>query len=191
MIEARKGQIVIFLTKFGELEGTIESIFSDRIFVNFFKRDAHLFYKLEDGEMIKTLVHTKSGIKKMYPVLIEKTEHCIIIENAPTIQEAQLREEVRMTCDKPVQIIIEGNYINATTMDLSAGGIRFEFDEVDINLEIGYKFFIRYDDEELPKDLIKAKIIKKLQDKVYVAQFYDNNVSIMDKVAKFCMRNFI
>ncbi|MBR2386354.1 PilZ domain-containing protein, partial [bacterium] len=163
----------------------------DRIFVNFFKRDAHLFYKLEDGEMIKTLVHTKSGIKKMYPVLIEKTEHCIIIENAPTIQEAQLREEVRMTCDKPVQIIIEGNYINATTMDLSAGGIRFEFDEVDINLEIGYKFFIRYDDEELPKDLIKAKIIKKLQDKVYVAQFYDNNVSIMDKVAKFCMRNFI
>ena len=36
MIEARKGQIVIFLTEFGELEGTIENIFSDRIFVNFY-----------------------------------------------------------------------------------------------------------------------------------------------------------
>lgn len=191
MIEARKGQIVIFLTEFGELEGTIENIFSDRIFVNFFRRDKHLYNKLEDGSMVKTFVHTKSGIKKMYPVIIEKTAHCIVIENAPTIQEVQQRENVRMTCDKHVEITINDTAYDATTLDLSAGGVKFElYDEID-NVEIGVDILVRYSDDELPREYIKAKIIKKMQEKIYVAQFFDNNVTLMDNIAKFCMRNFI
>lgn len=191
MIEARKGQIVVFLTEFGELEGTIENIFSDRIFVNFFRRDRALFEKLEDGSMVKTLVHTKSGIKKMYPVIIEKMPNCIVIENAPTIQEVQHRENVRMTCDKPFEIIIGDDTFNALTLDLSAGGVRFEIENETPEIQVGAEFFVKYDDDELPKDLIKAKVIKKMQEKIYVAQFFDNNVTIMDNVAKFCMRNFI
>ena len=130
-------------------------------------------------------------IKKMYPVVIEKTQNYIVVENAPTIQEVQHRENVRMACDKAVDIIIKGEIYPCTTLDLSAGGIKFEFIDIAPEVEIEEEIIVKYDDEELPKEPVKAKIIKRMQEKIYVAQFFDNNVTIMDNIAKFCMRNFI
>lgn len=186
MIEAKKGQVIVFLTPYGELEGVIGEVEYDRIIVHILKEDVPKYRVLKAGDELKTLVHTRAGIKKMLSTLIEKTGKSITIENAPTIPEAQKREYVRVACDFPIRIENENLASEGQTINLSLGGIKFKINQTE-KLTIGENVIIEFINCELEGIKIKGNIQKTDDCGIYVAQFYENNDMILNRINKFCI----
>ncbi len=186
MIEAKKGQVVVFLTPYGELEGVIGEVEYDRIIVHILKEDIPKYRVLMVGDELKTLVHTRSGIKKMLSMLIEKTEKYIAIENAPTIPEKQKREHVRVACDFSVRVESENSASEGESINLSVGGIKFKISPME-KLNIGENIILEFINCELEGMKIKGNIRKTDDNGVYVAQFFENNDMILNRINKFCI----
>ncbi|MBQ3102353.1 PilZ domain-containing protein [bacterium] len=186
MIEARKGQVVVFLTPWGELEGVIGEVEYDRIIVHILKEDVPKYRALKIGDELKTLVHTRSGIKKMLSMLIEKTEKYIAIENAPTIPENQKREFVRVACDFAIRIEGENFATEGQTINLSVGGIKFKANQSK-GISIGENIILEFINCELEGMKINGNIRKTDDNGIYVAQFFENNDMILNRISKFCI----
>lgn len=186
MIEAKKGQVVVFLTPWGELEGVIGEVEYDRIIVHILKEDMAKCRALNAGDELKTLVHTRSGIKKMLSTLIEKTEKYMAIENAPTIPEEQKREYVRVFCDFPIRVEGKNFASEGETLNLSVGGIKFRINPEE-KVNIGEDAIIEFINCELEGIKVKGNIRKKDDNGIYVAQFFENNDMILNRISKFCI----
>ncbi|MBR1977559.1 PilZ domain-containing protein [bacterium] len=186
MIEAKKGQVIVFLTPWGELEGVIGEVEYDRIIVHILKEDVVKYKNLRVGDELKTLVHTRSGIKKMLSMLIEKTDKYISIENAPTIPEEQKREFVRVTCDFQIRVEGENFASEGQAINLSIGGIKFKINhqnKIPLNTDITLEFI----NCELEGMKINGNIRKTDDNGIYVAQFFKNNDMILNRISKFCI----
>ena len=186
MIEAKKGQVIVFLTPHGELEGVIGEVEYDRIIVHILKEDNVKFRTIKIGDELKVLVHTRSGIKKMLSMLIEKTDKYISIENAPTIPEPQKREFVRVTCDFPIRIEGENFATEGETINLSVGGIKFRANQTE-KIALNTDIILEFINCELEGMKIKGNIRKTDDNGIYVAQFFENNDMILNRINKFCI----
>ncbi len=190
MKEARAGQIVVIKTEDSDLEGLIENVELDRITVNYFKRDREVFKALEEGEALRVMVHTKFGVKKMKSILIDNSGPRLVIENARTIQEKENREDVRTSVSMKIYIKHGKLLIPATTINLSAGGVKFELNNSQAPLELNDQIDIKFISDEFEKDLsVQAVVTKVFSEKIFVACFVDKNQSIRSKISGFCMRN--
>jgi|GEM_PF-1296979 len=190
MKEARAGQIVVIKTEDSNLEGLIENVELDRITVNYFKRDREAFKALEEGEMLRVMVHTKFGVKRMKSILIDNSGPRLVIENARTIEQKENREDVRTSVIMKIYIKHGESVIPATTINLSAGGVKFELNGKQTPLKINDQVKIKFTGDALGKDLtVEAVIIKSFGGKVFVGYFIDKNQNTRSKISGFCMRN--
>ena len=190
MKEARAGQIIVIKTEDSSLEGLIENVEIDRIIINYFKRDREAFKALVEGEVLRVMVHTKFGIKRMKSILIDNSGPRLVIENARAIEQKENREDVRTSVSLPINIKSGTLSAPATTINLSAGGVRFEFNNEPIPLEINDQIDVKFVSDEFEKNLsAQAVIIKILTEKVFIARFIDKNQSTRSKISGFCMRN--
>lgn len=192
MIEARIGQIIILKTPTQKFEGLIDNVEMDRITINYFKRDAQKFKTLQEADEVRVYVHTKFGIKKMKSMVIDNSGPKLVIENAPTITETDKRNDVRTTVNMKIFVKVDNSLVQGVTMDLSAGGVKFEIKEKQSvpKLDIGSEVDVKFINEAFKNEMsIKANIIKALSQKVFVAQFSDENEHLKSKISSFCMRN--
>ncbi len=190
MKEARIGQIVILKTKTLNLEGLVDNVEHDRIVVNYFARDREKFKSIKEGEMLRVLVHTKFGVKKMKSMAIEQLQDQLVIENAPVIPEVENREDVRTIVNMKIFIKANKMLIPAVTLDLSAGGVKFELKNTQIPLDVNTQVDVKFIGDAFERDMsIGAIIIKVLSDKIFVARFIDGNENTRSKISSFCMRN--
>lgn len=190
MNEARIGQIVILKTQKNEFEGVIGLVLADRISINYFKRDTLKIKTLKEGEVLNVFVHTKFGVKKMKSMVIDNSLQKLVIENAPTIDEPQNRQYVRTTVRMNIFVKSEGLLMQAKTFDLSAGGAKFELANSTNSLDNNSEVKVTLIGDALKDELqVNAKIIKILAQNVYVAQFINNNESVIGRISGFCMGN--
>lgn len=190
MKEARAGQIIVIKTEEDSLEGLIESVEEDRITVNYFKRDRDAFKALLEGEVLRVIVHTKFGIKRMKSILIDNSGPRLVIENARTIERKENREDVRTSVQMKIYVKLGMSLIPATTINLSAGGVKFELNSAQVPLNVDDEVEIKFTDNTLEKDLsIGAVVTKSSSQKIFVACFSEKNQGKRSKISGFCMRN--
>ena len=189
MIEAKQGQIVIIkCPKFDKLEGIIESVQKDRLKIFYQKDNESRAWTLSEGDEIFVNVHTQFGIKSMYSMVIcsPSGDGELVIENAKALNINQKREFVRAAIKFRFFVRKDGHLIGASTVDISAGGIKFIPDEQKFGIDD--KIELELLGEEFGKNInVQAQIINVIDDK-YIARYTDINEFDRDKIAGFCIK---
>ena len=189
MEELRAGQKVSIKTSKISVNGTVEEIEIDRVVIAFDENETQQ-KALQECDTVEVLVYTKSGIKKMHSMIIDNNGHKLELENAPTIAEEQRRENVRINV--PLKIFIHANdaLYPATTLDLSAGGVRFELTSNVRVLDNSNEIRVRFIDTAFEDEFtVNAVMLKTVSETIYVAKFENNSDGILQTITRFCMRN--
>ena len=150
MDELKKNNIVeIELSDGSIITGVVLDLSYDRVSVLVNDDSATAAAKLSELESIKVLAKTSFGLKTMRSHVISSIDgrNCIIIENNPSANTLQRREHVRVTDDFIFAIKYQGNTYKPKCINVSGGGIAFEYDKD--TFQLGQKVDLIFENNHL------------------------------------------
>lgn len=170
-------------------EGVVQDVQYDRVLIEINCLNSDEAKKIKELDELKITADTHFGFKSMNACVIsEYDEHQrILVENNPTNEVNFNREFMRVNCNFNFIFEMNDNFYNAVAKNLSAGGILFEFKDLDI--KIGQFIKIKFSKELFEADFeCSAKIIK-INDDNYVAQFDNINDTKQSKITKYVFKH--
>lgn len=197
MDEIKKDQKVKLLLRMAdvsikEIDCQIKEVYSDRISLTTPSEVLENAEYLQEGQEFVVKIFTPNGVKIFDTIVLDSPlEEEFVIEYAAVASEVQRREYVRVPMQ--VKIVVQKNDnkgVIASTIDISGGGIRFEYYD---GLVAGEEVQVDMYFPELKMIQVRGVVIHNdfFPENVFVLAYTEINEMDRDRIIKRCFKEQI
>lgn len=174
-----------------EIECTIKRVESDRIALNFPKKNMDYAPYFEEGVEFNLVVYSNNGLKYIDSVVLDSplSGDFVVDYYEKPDKNIQRRQFLRVDAELPIRLISGEQSYETTTLNISGGGVRFITNKWYEENKV-YEVSLSLPNMEHPIQS-NARIVKSLIDTEVpfaIVEFIDITEIDQNKIIKYCMQ---